>query len=75
MTEVMAEGNLLNPKRYPEILDDSLNFLFPVDSNEEERNIIDKFNSVFSRKEQKEFKIFKVKHYFNGYFLVFQTAL
>lgn len=75
MTEVMAEGNLLNPKRYPEILDDSLNLLFPVDSNEEEKNIIDKFNSVFSKKEQKEFKIFKVKHHFNGYFLVFQTAL
>lgn len=75
MTEVMAEGNLLNPKRYPEILDDSLNFLLPVYSKEEEKGIIDKFNLVFSKKEQKEFKIFKVKHHFNGYFLVFQTTL
>ena len=75
MTEVMVEGNLLNPKRYPEILDDSLNFLFPFYSKEEEKNIINKFNLVFSKKEQKEFKIFKVKHHFNGYFLVFQTAL
>ena len=75
MTEVMVEGNLLNPKKYPEILDDSLNFLFPFYSKEEEKDIIDKFNLVFSKKEQKEFKIFKIKHYFNGYFLVFQTAL
>lgn len=75
MTEVMAEGNLLNPKKYPEILDDSLNFLLPVDSSEEEKNIIDRFNLVFSKKEQKEFKIFKIKHHFNGYFLVFQTEL
>lgn len=75
MTEVMAEGNLLNPKRYPKILDDSLNFLFPVYSNEEKKGIIDKFNLVFSKKEQKEFKIFKIKHHFNGYFLVFQIGL
>ena len=75
MTEVMAEGNLLNSKRYPEILDDSLNFLFPVYSKEEEKEVIHKFNLVFSKKEQKEFKIFKVKHHFNGYFLAFQTSL
>ena len=75
MTEVMVEGNLLNPKRYPELLDDSLNFLLPFYSKEEEKDITDKFNSVFSKKEQKEFKIFKIKHHFNGYFLVFQTAL
>lgn len=75
MTEVMAEGNLLNSKKYPEILDDSLNLLFPVYSNEEEKNIIDKFNMVFLKSERKEFKIFKIKHHFNGYFLVFQTDL
>ncbi len=75
MTEVMAEGNLLNTKKYPEIVDDSLNFLCPIDSNEEEKNAIDKFNLVFSKKEQKGFEIFKVKHHFNGYFLVFQTSL
>ena len=75
MTEVMAEGNLLNSKKYPEIMDDSLNFLFPFYSNEEEKEIIDKFNSVFSKKEQREFKIFKIKHHFNGYFLVFQIGL
>ncbi len=75
MTEVMAEGNLLNPKKYPEIIDDSLNLLVPVYSNEEEKNIIDKFNLVFLKKEQKSFKIFKIKHHFNGYFLVFQTKI
>jgi len=75
MTEVMTEGNLLNPKRYSEILDDSLNLLLPIYSNEEEKDVVGKFNMVFSKKERTKFKIFKVKHHFNGYFLVFQTAL
>ena len=60
MTEVMAEGNLSNPKRYPEILDDSLNFLFPIYSNEEEKSIIDNFNLVFSKKEQKNLKFLRL---------------
>lgn len=75
MTEVMAEGNLLNTKKYPEILDDSLNLLFPINSTEEEEDILHKFSLVFSKKEQKEFKIFKIKHHFNGYFLVFQISI
>lgn len=75
MTEVKAEGNLLNPKKYPEISDDTLNFLLPSNNQEEEQNIITRFNSVFTKNELKEFKIFKIKHHFNGYFLVFQTKL
>ncbi len=75
MTEVMAEGNLLNSKKYPEILDDSLNLLLPVYSNEEEKDAVSKFNMVFSEKERTKFKIFKIKHHFNGNFLVFQTPI
>ncbi|MBI4546651.1 MAG: hypothetical protein HY707_01620, partial [Ignavibacteriae bacterium] len=29
MTEVKAEGNILNPKKYPEIADNTLNFILP----------------------------------------------
>lgn len=75
MTEVNAEGNLLNPKKYPEILDDTLNLLFPVYSVEEENTILSKFNKVFTKNEQKGFTILKIKHHYNGYFLVFQTNL
>ncbi|MFH1050187.1 MAG: hypothetical protein V1779_04560 [bacterium] len=75
MTEVKAEGNLLNPKKYSEILDDTINFLHPVYSKDEEDSIIKKFDFVFSKNERKEFKVFRIKHHFNGYFIVFQSKL
>ena len=75
MTEVKAEGNILNSNKYPEIIDNSLNFLLPIYSTEEESEILMKFKLVFTKKEMKDFKIFKIKHHFNGYFLVFQTSL
>jgi hypothetical protein len=75
MTEVKVEGNILNSSKYPEILDNTLNLLFPIYSNEEEQKIRNNFNLVFSKKEQKKFKIFLIKHHFNGYFIVFQIGL
>ncbi|MGA2298407.1 MAG: hypothetical protein ABSG15_12750, partial [FCB group bacterium] len=73
MTEVKAEGNLLNSKKYPEIKDDTLNFIIPFNNKKEEDIIYEKFNLVFSDKDMKHFNIFKIKHYFNGYFIVFQV--
>ena len=75
MTEVKAEGNILNSKKYPEIGDDTLNFILPCDNDEDKKNIIDKANIVFGEETFNSFKIFKIKHHFNGYFLVFQTTL
>lgn len=75
MTEVKAEGNILNPKKYPEIKDDTLNFVTPCHNEEQGNDIHNKLNLVFTEKELKEFSIFKIKHHFNGYFLVLQTLL
>ncbi|HPI20024.1 MAG TPA: hypothetical protein PKY56_06600 [Candidatus Kapabacteria bacterium] len=75
MTEVKAEGNILNSKKYPEIIDNTLNFLLPIYSKKDEDEIMKKFNLVFSLKEQEEFNIIKIKHHFNGYFLVFQINI
>ena len=75
MTEVKAEGNILNSKKYPEIGDDTLNFVLPCDTEEDEKNIISKAKLVFGENTFNEFKIFKIKHHFNGYFLVFQLPL
>lgn len=75
MTEVNAEGNILNPKKYPEIEDNTLNFVLPCHNDEEEKNILRKAEIVFGKSELKQFKIFKIKHHFNGYFLVFQLPL
>lgn len=75
MTEVKAEGNLLNSKKYPEIADNTLNFLLPCHDDDEEKEIRRKLEITFSKAELKQFNIFKVKHHFNGYFLVAQTDL
>lgn len=75
MTEVKAEGNILNPKKYPEIKDDTLNFILRCHDDEEEKNVRRKLSVVFNESELKQFNIFKIKHHFNGYFLVLQTSL
>lgn len=75
MTEVKAEGNILNPQKYPEIKDDTLNFVLPCHNDEEEKNILSKAEIVFGKTGLKQFSIFKIKHHFNGYFLVFQTSI
>ena len=75
MTEVKAEGNILNPKKYPGIKDDTLNFVLPYYTEEQKKDIFAKLKFVFSKKEIEEFNILKIKHHFNGYFLVLQTAL
>lgn len=38
MTEVKAEGNILNSEKYPEIKDDTLNFMLPSHSEEQEKD-------------------------------------
>ncbi|HCG77098.1 MAG: hypothetical protein COZ37_07405 [bacterium (Candidatus Ratteibacteria) CG_4_10_14_3_um_filter_41_18] len=75
MTEVKAEGNILNSKKYPEIKDDTLNFVLPCHNEEHEQNTRKKLEEVFSKRELQSFGIFKIKHHFNGYFLVLQTEL
>jgi hypothetical protein len=75
MTEVKAEGNVLNSKNYPEIKDDTLNFILLCHDEQQEKDIHAKLEAVFSKKELEDFNIFKIKHHFNGYFLVLQTKL
>lgn len=75
MTEVKTEGNILNTSKYPEIKDDTLNFILPCHNDEQERDTRRKLEKVFSKTEMQDFSIFKIKHHFNGYFLVLQTKL
>jgi len=74
MTEVKAEGNILNPKKYPEIKDDTLNLVLPCHNDGEKADLIQKMQLVFSS-DVEAFDIFNIKHHFNGYFLVFQAGL
>lgn len=75
MTEVKAEGNILNTFKYPEIIDNSLNLIIPCHSEINEKETLTKAEIAFGKELLAHFKIFKIKHHFNGYFLVFQTNL
>lgn len=44
-------------------------------NDEEEKEIRRKLNLAFTESELKQFNIFKIKHHFNGHFLVLQTTL
>jgi hypothetical protein len=43
MREVKSEGNILEPKQYLEILDDTLNFVIPYHSDEEKSTVLKKW--------------------------------
>lgn len=73
MTEVKAEGNILNPNKYPKISDDTLNLALPSHYDDDDRLNVDRMNLVFGN--IKKFSCFHIKHYFNGNFLVFQVKL
>ncbi|MGI9558350.1 MAG: hypothetical protein ACR2NQ_01610 [Thermodesulfobacteriota bacterium] len=75
MTEVQKEGNLLDSKQYPQILDDTLNFVVPLHKNSEIQNINQKAKSVFNPEQLSSMERFKIKHHFNGYFFAFQLGL
>lgn len=75
MTEIKAEGNILNPKKYPDIKDNTLNFILPFYNDREEQIILDKAEIGFGKRLIKSLNILKIKHHFNGYFIVFQKEL
>lgn len=75
MTEVKAEGNILNPQKYSEIKDDTLNFVLACHNKVQEQDTRKKLEKVFSQTQLQGFRIFKIKHHFNGYFLVLQIEL
>ncbi len=73
MTEVKAEGNILNSTKYPEIPDNTLSFVLPSHNENDDHLNLDKMNVVFD--DLKKFNIFHIKHHFNGNFLVFQLSI
>ncbi|MEN6393570.1 MAG: hypothetical protein ABFD53_07175 [Anaerolineaceae bacterium] len=75
MTEVKAEGNILNSKKYPEILDNSLNFVIPYKLEIDEKDHVNKMQQLLTDDEFSALKIFKIKHHFNGFFLVIQSPI
>ncbi len=75
MTEVKAQGNILNTTQYPEIEDNTLSFLLPCHDDKQQDAILSNCELVFGKAALDEVKTFKIKHHFNGYFMVIQTSL
>jgi hypothetical protein len=75
LVEVKPDANILNPSLYPEILDDTLNFVSPFYTEEEKSNLISNMNLVMGLKQFENLKMMEIKHPFNGWFLAFQVKL
>lgn len=75
MTEVKAEGNILNDEKYPEIKENTINLLIPKHSEDDLKEIQKKFALCFGIKLSKKFDSFNIKHHFNGYYRVFQSQI
>jgi hypothetical protein len=75
MTEVKSEGNILNSKQYPEILDNTLNLVVPCHDLVEEKSQDERMEDVFGKKKFSNMQRFKVKHPLNGHFLDYQMAI
>lgn len=75
MTEVKAEGNILNSNKYPEIKDNTLSFIVALHDSNDEKDHLKKIRTVFDNEKLSFLNIFKIKHYLNGYFLVFQAEI
>lgn len=75
MTEVKAEGNILNSKKYPEIKDNTISLVVPRHSKKDEELSLKRFASIYNESTLKQFQIFNIKHLLNGYFTVFQREL
>jgi hypothetical protein len=77
--DILPEGNILNPAKYPEIADNTLNFVVPSHEQKEDDLHIQRMETAFGERKAsslfKQLRIFTIKHHFNGPFLVFQTNL
>lgn len=78
MTEVMAQANILNPMQYPQILDDTLNFVVPchtvADGQAHQDRLRIAFGEVGRAASFPQLSFSVLKHHLNGDFLVAQIA-
>ncbi len=75
LTEVKPQGNILNSKMYPEILDDTINLIVPYHTEEEKADVVSKLSSVVGQRDMKQIRVFSIKHPLNGWFVAFQVNL
>lgn len=74
MTEVAPEGNIFDANYYPEIVDDTLNLMLPLHHENDEAEITRRAE-IGLADFYPQVKTIKIKHPFNGWFIVFQANL
>ncbi|MGD0590779.1 MAG: hypothetical protein ABSA44_08280 [Bacteroidota bacterium] len=78
-SKIKPDSNLFDSNKYPEIADNTLNFIIPCHTPEEEekqRRLMAKaFEQRGAKSFFKELRIFTLKHLLNGPFLVFQSPI
>ncbi|MDR1270989.1 MAG: hypothetical protein LBK82_15850 [Planctomycetaceae bacterium] len=72
MTEVRTEGNILDTKKYPDILNNTINLIIPCHNEQDEELTAKRFSIVC---DISQFQKLKIKHHLNGYFTVFRQDL
>ena len=79
MTEVRAEGNILNSRQYPDIGHDTLNLVVPCHSDKERKSHIRKLKVAYKGMGGQQIllkpQISVIRHHLNGNFLVFQIPI
>lgn len=79
MAESMPEANLLHPKHYPKIKDDTLNMIVPADADKPANHakaLMEKAFGVSAGGLPNDLKDFRLTHKINGKdFILFQTSL
>jgi hypothetical protein len=75
LTEVKPEGNILNSKIYPEIMDDTINLVVPYHMEAERADVVSRLTLVVGQREMEQVRVLSIKHPFNGWFVVFQVSL
>ncbi|MDX2136800.1 MAG: hypothetical protein SF123_01800 [Chloroflexota bacterium] len=75
MTEAKVEADILNPQKYPKILDNTLNLIVPLHQHDDEARYIRFVQSALAPETHKRLSIFQITHLLNGPFLVFQSTL
>ena len=75
MTEAKKEGNIFNPKIYPDIQDNTLSFVIPNHPAEAIEQRKTYLRQALSSSELEQGKRFTIKHPFNGKFFVLSYSL
>ena len=75
MSEARKEGNILDSKYYPQISDNTLNFVIPIQGESELSDKKQLLQKAFGKSLPQDISAFVIKHPFDGHYAVFQCPI